>query len=168
MIGNSRIGGNWGDEDRFIVGSMPLGKTGDTFQLLFVVEENHFKVECLNVSAVWPSGSEHRFYVGHDRKVDASTPTEASLLRPWIRYFTIIISAWWNPKSSKLKKSAAKFKPKTRKQGQLLSECGFVLCIAPPSLSRDSRIKMKKPINVSLNRCLRKDSTNLFLTVSLQ
>ena len=54
-----------------------------------------------------------------------------------------IISARWNLTSSMLKKSEAKFKRKTRKQGQLLSESGFSLCIAPPSLSRD-RIKMKK------------------------
>ena len=26
-------------------------------------------------SAVWPSGSERRFYDGHDRKIDGSTPT---------------------------------------------------------------------------------------------
>ena len=64
----------------------------------------------------WPSGSERRFYDGHDRKVDGSTPTQASLLRPWIRRFTII-SAWWNLASSKWKKSEAKFKRKPRKQG---------------------------------------------------
>ena len=91
------------------------------------------------------SGSERRFYYGHDRKADGSTPTQASLLRPYIRCFTTIISAWWNLTSSKLKKSVAKFK---RKQGQLLSESGFVLCIAPPSLSCDRRIKIKKLINI--------------------
>ena len=85
-----------------------------------------------------------RFYHDHDRKVDGSTPTQASLLRPRIRCFTIIIFAWWNLTSSKLKKSEAKFKGKARKQGQLLSESGFVLCIAPPSLPRDRRINTKK------------------------
>ena len=30
------------------------------------------------MSATWPSGSEHRFYDGHDRKVDGSTPIQAS------------------------------------------------------------------------------------------
>ena len=40
----------------------------------------------------------------YDRKVDGSTPTLASLLRPWIRCFTIIISAWWNLTGKKLKK----------------------------------------------------------------
>ena len=84
----------------------------------------------LFLMAAWPSGSELRFYHGRDRKVDGSIPTQASLLRPWIRCFTTIISAWWNLTSSKLKKSEVKFKRKTRKQGQLLSESGFVLCIA--------------------------------------
>ena len=36
-------------------------------------------------SAAWPTSSERRFYDGHDRKVDGSTPTQDSLLRPWIR-----------------------------------------------------------------------------------
>ena len=33
---------------------------------------------------------------------------------------------------------------KTWKEGQLLSGCGFIQRIAPPSLSRDRRIKMKQ------------------------
>ena len=90
------------------------------------------------------SGSERRFYDGRDRNVDGSTLTQASLLRPWIRRFTTIVSGWWNLTSSKSKKSEAKFKRKTWKQGQFLSESGFVVCIAPRSLSRDRRIKMKK------------------------
>ena len=56
------------------------------------------------------------FYDGHVRKVGGSTPTLASLLRLWIKCFTIIISAGWNVASSKLKKSEAKLKWKTRKQ----------------------------------------------------
>ena len=67
------------------------------------------------LSAAWPSGSEHCFYDGHDRKVDGSTPTHASLLRPRIRCFMAIISAWRNLTSSKLTKSKAKLKRKTRK-----------------------------------------------------
>ena len=55
--------------------------------------------------AAWRSGSERRFYDDHDRKVNGSTPNLVSLLRPWIRCFTMIISAWWNLASSKLKKS---------------------------------------------------------------
>ena len=52
-----------------------------------------FKSHCLNPAA-WPSASERRFNDEHDRKVDGSTPTQASLLRPWVRCFTITISAW--------------------------------------------------------------------------
>ena len=100
-----------------------------------------------SMSAAWRSGSERRFYDDHDRKVDGSPPNLVSLLRPWIRCFTMIISAWWNLASSKSKKKVRrKFKRKTWKQRQLLSESGFVLRIAPPSLSRDRRIKMKKSI----------------------
>ena len=57
------------------------------------------------LSAAWHSGLERRFYDDHNRKVNCSTPNLVSLLRPWIRYFTMIISAWWNLASSKLKKS---------------------------------------------------------------
>ena len=39
-----------------------------------------------------------------------------------------------------------KFNRKTWKQRQLLSESGFVLCIAPLPLSHDGRIKMQKSI----------------------
>ena len=52
-------------------------------------------------SAAWRSGSERRFYDDHDRKVNGSPPNLVSLLRPWIRCFTTIISAWWSLASSK-------------------------------------------------------------------
>ena len=81
-----------------------------------IIAESWKSVECL--SAAWPSGSEGRFYDGHVRKVDGSTTTQAWLLRPWTRCFTTIISVWWNLTSSKLKKSEAKFKRKTRKYRQ--------------------------------------------------
>ena len=45
-------------------------------------------------NATWRSSLERRFYDDHDRKVDGSTPNLVSLLRPWIRCFTLIISAW--------------------------------------------------------------------------
>ena len=45
-------------------------------------------------NATWRSGLERRVYDNHDRKVDSSTPNLVSLLRPWIRCFTLIISAW--------------------------------------------------------------------------
>ena len=98
----------------------------------------------LYLSAAWRSGSERRFYDDHDRKVNGSTPNLVSLLRPWIRCFTMIISAWWNLASSKLKKSEENSTGKLGNKRKLLSESGFVLRIAPPSLSRDRRIKMKK------------------------
>ena len=107
-----------------------------------IIAESCKSVECL--SAAWPSGSEGRFYNGHVRKVDGSTPTQASLLRPWTRCFTTIISAWRNLASSKLKKPEAKLHRNTRKQRQLQSESGFVQRIAPPSLSRDRRTQIKK------------------------
>ena len=59
------------------------------------------------MSAAWPSGSERRFYDGRDRKVGGSTPTQA-LLHPWIRCFTIIISAWWNLTSTKIEEVRSK------------------------------------------------------------
>ena len=104
------------------------------------------------LSAAWSSGSERRFYDGHDHKVEGSTPTQASLLHLRIRCFAIIISDRWNLTSCKSKKSDAKFKRKTRKQVQLLSESKFVLSVAPPSLSRDRRIKMKKSIKISIKK----------------
>ena len=45
-------------------------------------------------NATWHSGLERSFYDDHDRKVEGSTPNLVSLLRPWIRCFTLIISAW--------------------------------------------------------------------------
>ena len=84
---------------------------------------------------------ERRFYDDDDRTVNGSTSSLVTLLRPWIRFFTMIISAWWNLASSKLHQSDAKLKRKTRKQRQLLSESGFVVSIAPPSLSRDRSVE---------------------------
>ena len=57
--------------------------------------------------AAWRSGLERHFHDDHDRKVNGLISNLVSLLRPWIRCFTIIISAWWNLASSKLKKSEA-------------------------------------------------------------
>ena len=105
----------------------------------------------LHSSAVWRIGSERRFYDYHDRKVNGSTTNLVSLLRPWIRCFTMVISAWWNLASSKLKKSQENLTGKTWKQRLLLSESGFVLRKAPPPFSRDRRIKMKKSNNQSIS-----------------
>ena len=50
-----------------------------------------------------------------------------------------------------IKEVGSKIQVETRTQRQLLSESGFVLRIAPPSLSRDRRIKLKKSINQKVN-----------------
>ena len=47
-------------------------------------------MSCLSWSAAWRSDSERRFYDDYDRKIDSSTPIQASLLCPWIISFTII------------------------------------------------------------------------------
>ena len=58
------------------------------------------------LSAAWRSGwGVGSFFDDHDRKLNGSTSQLISLLRPWIRCFTMIVSAWWNLASSKLKKS---------------------------------------------------------------
>ena len=56
-------------------------------------------------SAAWRSSLERCFHDDHDLKVNGSTPKLVTLLRPWIRCLTMIISAWWSLASSKLKKS---------------------------------------------------------------
>ena len=93
----------------------------------------------------WRSGSERRFQNDHDRKDNGSTPNLVSLLRPWIRCLTMIISAWWNLASSKLKKfeenSTENLETKATPKRVLIRPA---LCIAPPPLSCDRRIKMKK------------------------
>ena len=110
---------------------------------------------------MWGSGLERRFYDDHDRKVNGSTIHLISLLRPGTRCFTMIISVWWNLASSKLTKVRRKFNRKPWQQRQLLNECGFVLRKAPPPLSRDRRIKMKKStINQSTKRLFVRARTN--------
>jgi len=76
-----------------------------------------------------------------------TTPTPLSLdtlLRPWIRHLAIIISAWWLRTSSKFSGKQSKETTRKLENGQLLSGCGFVQNIAPPSLSCDRRIKMEQ------------------------
>jgi len=55
----------------------------------------------------------------------------------------MLISAWWLRISSKFSGKKSKKQPQTQKW-TLLCECGFVQTLAPPSLSRDRRIKMEK------------------------
>ena len=49
-----------------------------------------------------------------------------------------------------IEKIKSKIQAENSETRQLLSESGFVLCIALPSLSRDRRIKTKKSINSSI------------------
>ena len=111
-----------------------------------IIAESCKSMECL--SAAWPIGSEGHFYDSHVHKVGGSTPTQASLLRPWTRCFTTIITAWWNLASSKLKTSETQKQNSTgtlrNKDNSNLRESRFVLGIAPLSLSRGRRIHMKK------------------------
>ena len=80
----------------------------------------------------------------------SSTRTLVTLLRPWIRRFTIIISAWWLRTSSKftweeVKTSTGKLgKWSTPKRVRILPK------YSAPSLSRDRRIKMHQSINQSI------------------
>ena len=48
--------------------------------------------------------------------------------------------------------------------GQLLRECGFVQRIAPPSLSRERRIKMHQSIKPTMSTgCAKSHATKLLL-----
>ena len=79
----------------------------------------------------------------------SSTRTLVTLLRPWIRRFTIITSAWWLRTSSKftweeVKKSTGKLgKWSTSKRVRIRPKQSAL------SLSRDRRIKMHQSINQS-------------------
>ena len=96
----------------------------------------------LIISYVWPNGLRRRFYDDSDRRIMSSTRTLVTLLRPWIRRFTIIISAWWLRTSSKfrweeVKTSTGKLgKWSTPKRVRIRPK------YSAPSLSRDRRIKM--------------------------
>ena len=70
------------------------------------------------------------FFDDSDLMIISSTRTLVTLLRPWIRRFTIIISAWWLRTSSKFMWEEVKRQPESLENGQLLSGCGFVQSIA--------------------------------------
>ena len=104
----------------------------------------HTKISFI-LSAAWRSGLERRFYDGHDRKVNGSTPNPASLDKMLYDDYLCLVESG----KQQIKEVERKSNRKTWKR-QLLSESGFVLRIAPPSLSRDRRIKMKKSIKSSI------------------
>ena len=66
-----------------------------------------------------------------------STRTLVTLLCPWIRSFTIVISVWWFLTSCKFTYEEVKSQPQSLENGQLLSGCEVLQRIAePPWLSR--------------------------------
>ena len=80
-----------------------------------------------------------------DREVASSTlDRRVMLLRPWERRFTIISSAWRILTSSKFRKVKIQFSAQSELwKWNLPSGSGLlVLCITPPSFSREWRIKM--------------------------
>ena len=117
-----------------------------TIPTAHVSEFVNYSVEI--VSTAWRSGLWCCFHDAHDCDVSGSTPTQAKLLRPWIRCFTKIISAWWNVANSKLKQ--VKLHRKTWKQNTTPKQVWIRrMYIAPPSLSCDKRIEMKKSSNAA-------------------
>ena len=117
----------------------------------------------INKSAAWPNGQRRRFYDDSDRRIMSSTRTLVTLLRPWIRRFTIIISAWWLRTSSKftweeVKTSTGKLgKWSTPKRVRIRPKYSV------PSLSRDKRIKMHQSINQSINNNTKAVVTKKFM-----
>ena len=82
--------------------------------------------QCLSVA--WPSGLEDRFYDGHHRKIDGSTPSQASLLRPWIHNY--ICSVKSNKQQIEMKQNSS-----GKLTEQELSETGFILRVEPIAFS---------------------------------
>ena len=82
----------------------------------------------------------------------SSTHTLVTLLRPWIRRFTIIISAWWLRTNSKF--TWEEVKTSTGNLGKWSTPKRVRICpkYSAPSLSRDRRIKMHQSINQSINQ----------------
>ena len=83
-----------------------------------------------------------RFYNNPDRMIMGLTCTLVTLLRPWIKRLTMIISARWLRTSSKFMWKEVKRQQEKLENGLLLSGCGIIQRRGPPSLSRDRRIKM--------------------------
>ena len=83
----------------------------------------------------------------------SSTRTQVTLLRPWIRRFTIIISAWWLQTSSKF--TWEEVKTSTEKLGKWSTPKRVRIRpkYSAPSLSRDRRIKMHQSINQFKKQC---------------
>ena len=81
----------------------------------------------------WLSGSRHHYYGGHDWKVVVQPSPMVTKKHPWIRGLMVLTSAGGTKTSSKL--SWQDFKHQLELRNWIA---------APPSLSRDRRIKMKQ------------------------
>ena len=77
----------------------------------------------------------------------SSTPTLVTLLRPWIRRLTIIISAWWLRTSSKFTWEEVKTSTGNLGKWSTPKRVRIRPRHSAPSLSRDKRIKMHQSIN---------------------
>ena len=91
----------------------------------------------------------------------SSTRTPVTLLRLWIRRFTIIISAWWLRTSSKF--TWEEIKTLTGKLGKWSTPKRVRIRpkYSAPSLSRDRRIKMHQSIIIN-QKCLRRPKVVTF------
>ena len=77
----------------------------------------------------------------------SSTRTLVTLLRPWIRRFTIIISAWWLRTSSKFTWEEVKTSTGKLRKWSTPKRVRIRPKYSASSLSRDRRIKMHQSIN---------------------
>ena len=80
----------------------------------------------------------------------SSTRTLVTLLRPWIRRFTMIISAWWLRTSSKFTWEEVKTSTGKLRKWSTPKRVRIRPKYSAPSLSRDRRIKMHQSINQSI------------------
>ena len=71
------------------------------------------------MTTAWPKGTRGRFYDDHDRMIMDSTPTLVTLLRPWIRPFTMIIYTGWLRSSYKFLWEEVKRQLENLENGQL-------------------------------------------------
>ena len=86
------------------------------------------------------------FYDDSDRRIMSSIRTLVTLLRPWIRRFTIIISAWWLRTSSKFTWEKVKTFTGKLEKWSTPKRVRIRPKHCAPSLSRDRRIKMHQSI----------------------
>ena len=103
------------------------------------------------IQCTQPSKFRRCLYDDCGHMILGSACTLVTLLRRWIRHFTMIISAWWLQISRNLRGKNSNVNRKNLEKSLLLSGCRFVQRIARPSLSRDEKIKMHQSIIISNN-----------------